>query len=232
MKPDSSELARSETTHRAEHPLKIFDHEADSHADDLGPNDFGPFACLFSDGRGYRQLSMFDPRRVQPTLDELNSLIEDSDTWAAYLKIMMECNNWRFHIVAAATILLLPDGYRYATALWSTFDTGTLVAPQIGCTLFLVDPDFILRAKHRVVNRGLAWMPNQELSQRRIAILLTILARIPEEADWVAREKRKLAVKLILAKVDESTETFTNNWLAKVRSSSSARDIELPSAPC
>jgi hypothetical protein len=61
-------------------------------------------------------------------------------------------------------------------------------------------------------------------------ILLAILARIPDEADWVAREKRKLAVKWIIARADESTEKFTAHWLASARSSLSTRGIDLPSA--
>ena len=72
-------------------------------------------------------------------------------------------------------------------------------------------------------------MPGQYLAQRRIAILLAILSNIPGEAVSVAREKRKLVVKWILARADEPTEKFTARWLASARSSLRARGLDLPS---
>lgn len=143
-----------------------------------------------------------DGKKMQVVLAHIRDDLKASADQCQHIRQRFENADWRGHLISAVAMLLADDCSNLPVAdLWSSFDGGSWVAPQLAATASLVDKDFIRHARTRVearcpitvpnglspLERHVATGPHGEYHRRckALAALLTLLRNSPAQSDWI-----------------------------------------------
>ena len=75
--------------------------------------------------------------------------IERSPDVAGEVREMFAQHDWRPHLVAAVTLLTLPNSQSMWGDLWSALDANSWACPQLAAAASIGDPDFAANARRR-----------------------------------------------------------------------------------
>jgi hypothetical protein len=112
--------------------------------------DFGIFEPVFQTGHGYLALLHLGGDGASQAVAAVRACCRvTSDPHLDICRLLTD-SNWRPHLVAAVAAFI--SGYHSETVrlLWHCLDTGSWVTPQIGATLFVIDPDFSAQTRSRL----------------------------------------------------------------------------------
>ncbi len=195
-------------------------------------SEFGPFETAFARGDlsvpGYLLLLHLDDKPVQVVLSRMRNAMREAGDPNKYIRRLLQDTDWRPHLVGAVAILL-SDQQDLLADLWSAFDAGSWVVPQLAATAVLADRDFVQRARTRIKARCPVSMPagmspldrhiaSGPLNQygrscKALASLLAVTKHIPSQAGWVDLESRQADVESMLRNdVDHGAE-LAEQWL-------------------
>lgn len=108
------------------------------------------FALLFS-GAYYQRLAYMSSLDSPPNVvGALRQAIERSSNAHAEVAALFKSDNWRPQIMAAVAMLLGVNDTLTVKALWSAFDGGSPVSPQLAVTALYRDPAFEQEARKRI----------------------------------------------------------------------------------
>lgn len=117
------------------------------------PPRFGVFTALFDSTPGYLDLLHLDSPQSKLVVSKIIECSRLSSDPFLEMAGMLDDANWRPHLVAAVGLSALGyDGTAF-TRLWSAFDAGSWVTPQLAVAGYLRDPDFSEHARARVQAR-------------------------------------------------------------------------------
>ena len=188
--------------------------------------EYGPFAELWADGPGH--LYLLGGSSIAFT--KIERLVTREPTLEPFLTRMIRDVNWRPQLVASVALLLSTDEpARHLRDLWAKLDAGSWIAPQIGCTLFFVDPDFDSEAERRVLRpppmRAPAGLTEPERvhamgpagglkrTAKNTVTLLRLLDRIPERSEFVAAAFADPATAELIECEEDGAETIVDGWM-------------------
>jgi hypothetical protein len=116
-------------------------------------------------------------------------------------------------LIGLAAALLSDDAARHAPALWSCFDRGSWVAPQLAVALLWSDTDFLEEAKRRIVAR----CPTVYDDRKNITSLLRALAYVPSEAGWTTSQLSAPDVHELLGADQERADAIVEQWFERAQ---------------
>lgn len=113
-------------------------------------NDFGIFEPVFASAHGYLALLHLGGTDAAEYVRTVKRCCDSVATPYGDIIKLLENPNWRPHLVAA--IALATKGYHELSfeALWSAFDSGSWVSPQLAVVASLHDSNFSNRARSRL----------------------------------------------------------------------------------
>jgi hypothetical protein len=139
----------------------------------------------------------------------------------------------RLHLVAAIAVLLSRDRIDLSPALWEAIDRGSWVAPQLGVVLSICDPQFVPRAKQRIVT-GCPVAPvdipselerhviagpgaRSQRSAKNLATLLHLVHAIPSESEWADATRHAPDLHQLLRTDSDHSDELAARWAAALR---------------
>ena len=131
------------------------------------PPDFGPFTQVFEPGElrvpGHLcLLNLWKPDETLIVIRRIQYALAQPGHDPALRKLLGDVN-WRPHLVAAVTLLLLDTPQPYIGNLWSAVGAGSWVTPQLLAVAAVRDPDFLATAATRA-SHGFPVVPPAGLS--------------------------------------------------------------------
>jgi hypothetical protein len=111
---------------------------------------FGIFSPLFGSEPAY--LDLFHLKNIHAVSKVRDCCRASSNPFPDISRLLDEAN-WRPHLVGATALAVLGYDRVAFGKLWSAFDAGSWVAPQLAVVAYLRDPDFPDKAKVRVLSR-------------------------------------------------------------------------------
>jgi len=151
--------------------------------------------------------------------------------------------NWRFHIVAAVALSVLRYDEPTFIKLWTAFDSGSWVTPQLAVAAYLRDPSFSDNAKTRIesrcpvnTSRMLLMSPPERHSaagpagepQRsaKAAAALVYLVSLKGQAEWLTTELSSPDLGKLLSEDIDRADQIAQYWLAELKNVLSAIAIK------
>ena len=146
---------------------------------------------------------------------------------------MLAHANWRYHLIACAALSAVQPSPSATRSLWSAFETGSWVSPQIVATLCACDPDFVANASQRlarasIVNPSAPSVPppqeapganSLELAPKAFFALVGLLLQENPNDPHLRRRVEDFHVQSAWARdrEDEDGEQLATSWLALAR---------------
>lgn len=205
-------------------------------------NHIGPFSCFFDEAPLYLEfLSLNAP---EPTIRLLQEAIGASSDVGSDLRYMLHGPNWRPHLVAGMA-LLLNDTPELSRELWSAFDAGSWVAPQLAVVLYFHDPCFSLHARDRLLLRcpvqaspslaaaeqvsdqGL-WKLQQ--AAKSMSALLALSTSLPGMAKWAGEMGAREDVRSLLGHDCDDGSGLALGWMDRLTQTFAELNLELARA--
>ena len=181
------------------------------------------------EGADYLTLLHLSPDAT-PTIRRIAAIVREQPDSKDTVTTFLSVPNWRLHLVAAIAALMSSRRADWSSALWSAFDGGSWVSPQLAVTLSYCDPEFVSAAKHRILAgspvtsdqrpRGLLGHvltgPANEVerSAKNVAALLGTLQTISSEAGWTATIVEEHEVKHVLESDRDYAGELAKEWNA------------------
>jgi hypothetical protein len=190
------------------------------------------------------------PARVLPYLKLLNlvgegateamsavrSAAENSPDPTSEIVALFGSIDWRPHLPAAVAIALGYGGESTLPALWSRFDRGSWVTPQLAVVAFLTDANFEAEARRRIlawITPDSEWLPDamalerpsrREISAylrgrrhgrpKALAALLTLCQLLPSPV-WLAVAQEHPLTRWLLSADDDRGGEIAQGWLQR-----------------
>ena len=186
-----------------------------------------PFESVFRSLGYLSLLGMVGPTGstdVLAVLAEIDEIMRSTRDYSEYVRRLLADRNWRDHLVALTAALMSSEPAAYSAMLWSAFDRGSWVAPQLAVALLCADPGFVAEAKRRIVARCPIVDDEQffrgqtrDVSAKNLASLLRVLADVQSEATWVATEGSAPDVIELLRGDHDSAGAIAASWFAAVK---------------
>jgi hypothetical protein len=165
-------------------------------------------------------------------VEEVHMAAQRSSELDEELSALLDGINWRPHVVAATAIALGYGTEPSIEELWSTFDRGSWVTPQLAVAASMRDPEFESKAQSRIRN----WRPPGPLSQdpmtryhelyslsglrdpKALAALIYLCGLRPPCSQWLADLTTVPAIKNALAydRQRDRGDRIAKNWLERI----------------
>jgi hypothetical protein len=201
----------------------------------------GVFEPLFRQGPDYLTLLGLGPEAL-PALQFIADVVRENPEYRQSVLALLGDPGWRLHLVAAIAVLLSPDRIDLSPALWEAIDRGSWVAPQLGVVVSICDPQFVPRAKQRIVTgcpvepvdipselvRHVIAGPGagSPRSAKSLAALLHLVHTIPHESDWADTTSRVPDLHQLLRTDRDQSDKVAAHWAAALRDR--LNDLGLP----
>ena len=196
--------------------------------------EFGIFEPVFQSAHGYLSLLNLHGDDAGQSV----ALVEDccsrtSDPYLDICRLLAE-TNWRPHLVAAVAVFVLGCHRDAVRLLWHRIDTGSWVTPQIGATLFEVDPDFSAQARKRLetgcpldasdliamspIERHSATGPADIVhrSAKPARSLLHLVQMISPRRVWMDDLRASTDLQSLLGEDIDGSDAITDGWLRRI----------------
>lgn len=195
---------------------------------------FGVFSPIFDSEPGYLDLLNLDSPNSNLAVSRVMECGRlSSDSFLDIGRLLDEAN-WRPHLVAAVALSVLGYNRTAFAKLWSAFDAGSWVTPQLAAVAYLRDPDFLDKARVRVqarcpvdasrltsrspverhVDFGPAGIP--ERSAKAISALIYLLSLFGT-SDWLTTELASPDLATLLSRDRDSASSIAEFWLGSLK---------------
>ncbi len=192
----------------------------------------GPFEPLFRQGTDYLTLLNLPPA-ASPALQFIADVVREKPGYRQSVLALLGDPDWRLHLVAAIAVLLSRDRADLSPALWEAVDRGSWVAPQLAVVLSICDPQFVARAKQRILAGCPVAPPNlpsaleqhvvagtgarSERSAKTLAALLHLVQTIPNETEWADAASHAPDLQQLLRADKDAGDKLAAYWAAALR---------------
>jgi len=195
---------------------------------------FRAFSPLFDSDPGYLDLLNLDSPKSKLAVSRVMDCGRLSSDPFLDIGRLLDEGNWRPHLVAAVALSVL--GYNRAAfaKLWSAFDAGSWVTPQLAVVAYLRDPDFSDKARVRVqarrpvdasrltsrgpVERHVDFGPagTSGRSAKAISALVYLLS-LGGTSDWLTTELASPDLATLLSQDRDRASLIAQDWLGSLK---------------
>src|SRR3954466_6713530 len=112
--------------------------------------DFGIFEPMFQTAHGYLSLLNLGANDADQAVAAVRECCQRASNPFQEIGRLLADSNWRPHLVASVAVFALGFDSETVRLLWRRLDAGSWVTPQIGATLFAIDPGFLAQARSRL----------------------------------------------------------------------------------
>jgi hypothetical protein len=194
---------------------------------------------------GYLTLLHLQPREAKTAISVIMECCRKSPDAHQDIGRLFDQPDWRPHLVAAVALAAFGYDENTLIKLWSAFDSGSWVTPQLAAVAYLRDPDFAENARVRVrarcpvndsrvssmspLEQHMAAGPagGRERSAKAAASLVKLLHLLPQQPDWLATELASPDLAALLAEDIDRADKIASGWLAGLRAVLKSLDIKL-----
>lgn len=206
---------------------------------------FGIFSSFFDSNPGY--LHFLDLHSAEAN-HSVSRVIEccrlSSDPFQDIGRLLDE-RDWRLHLVAAVALSAIGYDCTAFNKLWSAFDAGSWVTPQLAVVASLRDPDFSDRARVRVqsrcpvdTSRFSSMTPLERLvaagpagalerSAKAACALIYLVSLFPGPLDWLTTELASPDIATLLSEDRDHASSIAEHWLASLKAILNALAIKM-----
>ena len=190
----------------------------------------GPFNQLFKKNLYLRLLRPYD---AEGAIATIQNAVKQSTNLEKEIQILLEDDNWRPHLVASVTLLMIKS-VNLSNYIWNRFDQGSWVNPQLAIAAYFHDPLFSQNAKERLakrcpikfnLSRSMSTLEfhsatggggEYQTSCKSLSALMTICKTIPSFSDYITELSAIEDVKKMLKDDVNETKEITNEWLSRI----------------
>jgi hypothetical protein len=194
---------------------------------------FGVFSPLFDSEPGYLELLHLDGSKSNLAVSRVIECGRLSSDPFLDIGRMLDEANWR-PLVAAVALSVLGYNRVAFTKLWSAFDAGSWVTPQLAAVAYLRDPDFSDRARGRVqarcavdasrliqrspVERHVDFGPAgvRERSAKATSALIYLL-NLFGQLDWLTTELASPDLASLMSEDRDKASLVAEHWLGSLK---------------
>jgi len=184
----------------------------------------GYLTLLHLDARGAKaavSLILESSRKSTEAFQEIGRLLDKSD--------------WRPHLVGAVALAALGYDENTLNKLWTAFDSGSWVAPQLAAAAYLRDPNFADNARARIKSRcavndsrAAAMSPLERhmaegpagprhRSAKAAVSLISLLRLHHQQPEWLTSELSLPDLVILLSEDIDQADRIAVAWLASLR---------------
>lgn len=192
----------------------------------------GPFKSLFDERCLYLTLlNLVDD--ADEAITRIQLAIRESENPKEHALLLLREPNWRSPLVGIITALILGSDSDLVFRIWRSFDSGSMVEPQLSVGAYFLDPQFTENAVHRVEFarrlRPHPWTPEElrtcpianppisiQRSGRAMATLLALLEMIPELESWCADQRAAPEVQALLKEDLHRSDQIARGWKGSI----------------
>ena len=203
---------------------------------------FPSFAPLFERSEGVSVplyltlIGSLTQEDAQITIPIVRRCVAESPDATAEVMALFADYNWRPQIVGAVALLTGLVNTKILHALWTAFDSGSWVSPQLAVTASQCDPDFASEARQRIeagcpINTsrldGIDWATRHSAagpisfamhSSKALASLVTICQIIPDVAPWLEQVIADENISGLLQGYTDGAEHIVTYWYKGIES--------------